>query len=168
VSDHALRTAEREASAHASPDAVARLELERARSGLCPNGSPVIDTAEDCQCAPCLASRLCEAIFSCAKGTYQVELLKGHHAWSGADLRGTARKYGARYAASRAALVDRVNAALGIELMADVTFLFGTLIDRTRNGQRRAYLMVGEETLDWNDASEDDIRDAIRRAREAS
>lgn len=43
-------------------------------------------------------------------GDYQVNLLRGYHRWSGADLRGRARKWGAKYARSRDRAFDLVQA----------------------------------------------------------
>ena len=43
-----------------------------------------------------------------ARGSYQLALLRGDEAWSGATLRGKASKYGGRYASSRAALLARI------------------------------------------------------------
>lgn len=48
------------------------------------------------------------AILDCARGSYQMDLLCGREAWSGATLRGAARQYGARYASSRSNLMDRI------------------------------------------------------------
>lgn len=48
-----------------------------------------------------------------ARGSYQVDILLGREALSGASLRGTARLYGARYARSRRAVCDRLR-ELGI------------------------------------------------------
>lgn len=48
---------------------------------------------------------------ACARGRYQRDLLSGRAALSGADLRGTARRYGGRYAASRSAVLGRVEDA---------------------------------------------------------
>lgn len=47
-------------------------------------------------------------IASLAKGDYQERLLDGRARWSGSDLTGTARKYSARYASTRKALLARV------------------------------------------------------------
>ncbi len=46
-----------------------------------------------------------------ARGCYQRSLLLGQSRWSGADLRGKARSYSARYAGSRDAVVARILAA---------------------------------------------------------
>lgn len=46
-----------------------------------------------------------------ARGSYQRSLLDGSAAWSGAGLRGTAGRYGARYSQSRASLLARLRAA---------------------------------------------------------
>ena len=46
---------------------------------------------------------------NCARGIYQKNLLAGNEAWSGARLRGTARRYGGHYARSREALIGRLN-----------------------------------------------------------
>ena len=54
---------------------------------------------------------------ACTRGCYQESLAAGDARWSGADLQGRARSYGARYADSRASLVARWRAAgLGVEM----------------------------------------------------
>lgn len=45
-----------------------------------------------------------------ARGCYQVRVVYGDARWSGADLRGKARRYAARYYASRVALLRRLRA----------------------------------------------------------
>ena len=45
---------------------------------------------------------------ACARGSYQRGLLSGSQRWSGADLRGNAARYGARYHRSRQALLRRL------------------------------------------------------------
>ena len=52
-----------------------------------------------------------------ARGAYQRALLEGSASWSGAGLRGTAGRYGARYAQSRASLLARLRAA-GLRVIA--------------------------------------------------
>jgi hypothetical protein len=47
----------------------------------------------------------------CARGSYQRALVEGWRVWSGADMTGRARHYGAHYARSRAALFARLLAA---------------------------------------------------------
>jgi hypothetical protein len=46
--------------------------------------------------------------FPLAKGTYQRSLLEGNARWSGADLKGTARKFASHYARSRRNLIERL------------------------------------------------------------
>lgn len=46
-----------------------------------------------------------------ARGSYQIDLLYGNEAMSGATLRGKARRYGGRYAESRRNLMARIRAA---------------------------------------------------------
>lgn len=46
-----------------------------------------------------------------AKGNYQDSLLRGYEAWSGSTLRGKAKQWSGRYAASRAGLLARLSAA---------------------------------------------------------
>lgn len=48
---------------------------------------------------------------SCAKGDYQVNVVAGVEAVSGSTLKGSASKWGARYKASREALIERMRAA---------------------------------------------------------
>jgi len=52
-------------------------------------------------------TRLEKALGLC-RGRYQRALVQGEQNWSGSDLRGKASKYGGRYAASRAALLERL------------------------------------------------------------
>lgn len=49
--------------------------------------------------------------FGLARGEYQVGLLAGVEAWSGATLRGRARHWSSRYAASRKGLLGRLTKA---------------------------------------------------------
>lgn len=49
-----------------------------------------------------------EAIEATARGTYQRALLAGDARWSGADIKGRARQWGARYAIARDGLLARV------------------------------------------------------------
>ncbi len=51
-----------------------------------------------------LALQLC-------RGSYQEDIITGHQRWSGSDLRGRASKWGARYKASRDAVMRRVTTA---------------------------------------------------------
>lgn len=46
-----------------------------------------------------------------ARGSYQESLIAGEARWSGADLRGQARRYVGRYAASRSSLLNALRAA---------------------------------------------------------
>ena len=46
-----------------------------------------------------------------ARGVYQRALLSGEASWSGACLRGKARRYGDRYAQSRGSLLERLRAS---------------------------------------------------------
>lgn len=48
--------------------------------------------------------------FNVAKGDYQLNLLRGVEAWNGSTLKGKARNYSGRYAASRANLRARLEA----------------------------------------------------------
>lgn len=57
---------------------------------------------------------------ACARGSYQRALLNGKARWSGSDLKGLARRYGGRYAASRAALIARLRSA-GLRVHFDLT-----------------------------------------------
>ena len=56
-----------------------------------------------------LPARITNAIEAAPKGCYQAALIDGGEAWSGSTLTGKAREWGARYAASREALLDRMN-----------------------------------------------------------
>ena len=42
------------------------------------------------------------------QGCYQRDLVTGQHSWSGASLKGEAKKWGKHYCKSRAALLDRL------------------------------------------------------------
>ena len=46
-----------------------------------------------------------------ARGCYQRDLLTGRARWSGADLKGKARRFAGRYAASRRGLLNRMTDA---------------------------------------------------------
>ena len=46
-----------------------------------------------------------------ARGVYQLDLLHGNAAWSGAGLKGKARSWGSAYARSRTRLLNRIKAA---------------------------------------------------------
>lgn len=65
---------------------------------------------------------------SCARGCYQRNLLRGRESLSGSTLRGKARRFGGRYAASRESLLSRVRAA-------------GVAVSETR-GQHGARILV--------------------------
>ncbi len=55
-------------------------------------------------------------------GTYQVDVLVGRAAWSGADLQGKAAKYGAHYARSRKSALAKVRSAVrpyGLDLVVE-------------------------------------------------
>lgn len=65
---------------------------------------------------PNLAPSTVDAVLSCARGCYQQALLEGRARRSGADLRGRASRYGARYAYSRRALRARVASVPGVRV----------------------------------------------------
>lgn len=67
---------------------------------------------------------------SCAKGTYQTDLLNGTQAWSGSTLKGKAGQWRSKYHQSRTALLRRMK-------KAGVVFKFVTM-------DRRKVLVVGE------------------------
>lgn len=46
--------------------------------------------------------------FSLCKGSYQQSLIEGQSRWSGSDLKGKAKKFGAKYSRSRNRLVQRM------------------------------------------------------------
>lgn len=48
------------------------------------------------------------AALKLARGDYQRGIITGEYAWSGADLRGTAKSYAGRYRKSREALLERI------------------------------------------------------------
>jgi hypothetical protein len=84
-----------------------------------------------------------DLVLVCARGSYQEGLLSGRQNWAGSDLEGNARKYGARYHASRDSLLDRINASLpdGVEMRS--------AIDRSRRGQRRLQVLYAGQVFDW-------------------
>lgn len=56
-------------------------------------------------------------------GPYQVDVLRNERAWSGADLAGKARSYGAVYARSRHSALAKVRAVVkpyGVDVRVDV------------------------------------------------
>lgn len=61
-----------------------------------------IDFEEGAECSECLEF---------ARGCYQRALLLGWEAWSGSTLKGKAKAFGGRYAASREGLVERLERA---------------------------------------------------------
>lgn len=58
-----------------------------------------------------ITSDIIETVTTCPRGRYQAALINGC-AWSGADLRGKARRYSGRYEVSRWSLLRRINRAL--------------------------------------------------------
>lgn len=74
---------------------------------------------------------------SLAQGSYQRALVAGDAAWSGGDLQGKARKFGARYAASRDALIARLRPA-GLSTL---------YVRDLRGGSRRHVLVVGPPAI---------------------
>ncbi len=53
-----------------------------------------------------------DILFKEARGDYQHALLSGRRAWSGADLAGKAKTYGAKYHRSRGQLITRIDTTL--------------------------------------------------------
>ena len=77
-----------------------------------PAPAPAADKAADKAAAKAAdTAALRAAAAEHARGDYQMSLLFGRARWSGADLAGTARRYGGRYAASRLNLFARLRAA---------------------------------------------------------
>lgn len=64
------------------------------------------------QTATALPEHVERAIWHAPRGTYQESLLEGRETWSGSSLRGKAREYAGKYAASRAALLAEINRRL--------------------------------------------------------
>jgi hypothetical protein len=83
----------------------------------------------------------------CCRGDYQRNLVMGYEALSGATLKGKAKRYGARYAASRRALLDR---------MAEAGIAF---YEETVGPGRRRVLVIGE----YPDRKEITMNDEIQR-----
>jgi hypothetical protein len=61
-----------------------------------------------------LVGLLIDLAYDACAGEYQRGLVVGERLWSGADLRGKAAEYGARYRDSRNSTIDRVNKAWAI------------------------------------------------------
>lgn len=85
-----------------------------------------------------------EALFALARGSYQRALLRGETAWSGATLRGGARVWGARYARSRASLIERLEAN-GYEVTLLRVRRCGDSLCVADNGALTALITVGRE-----------------------
>ena len=83
-----------------------------------------------------------EEITRYARGSYQTDLLTGRARWSGSDLRGTARKWSGRYAASRKALVKRLR---------DAGFDVEVRDHRNRNNRIMSVLFVGGNPVSATD-----------------
>jgi hypothetical protein len=83
-----------------------------------------------------------ERCASLAHGVYQRACLDGGEAWSGATLKGKAKKWGAKYTASRDALLDRIDAT------GDLTYLF---VRDIRNGSRRHVVIIGRRAHETDD-----------------
>ena len=80
-----------------------------------------------------------------ARGCYQHGLISGAQNWSGSDLEGLASRYGARYAASREGLLERINSSLrhGWRASSEVVYIEGYY-------RRRLILMTrGTKRIDW-------------------
>jgi hypothetical protein len=73
---------------------------------------------------------------ACARGSYQRDLLEGDARWSGADLAGKARSYGARYHESRENLKKRL-------LASGLVYLEATI-----GRHRKRILLIGETRKD--------------------
>jgi len=65
-----------------------------------------------------------KTIRACARGSYQRDLLDGLESWSGSSLKGRAGQYGARYHASRTALLKRINARLPRGMYCEPTHVY--------------------------------------------
>lgn len=55
-----------------------------------------------------MSDALFDEAMSLAKGSYQEDLISGGETWSGSSLKGAAAKWGAKYAQSRASLLERL------------------------------------------------------------
>lgn len=91
-------------------------------------------------------AELIEAVQGCAKGSYQEGLLTPYTKWSGADLKGKARRWGAGYRDSRWSLLCRVDAAVrtyGYRAYNDLCMI-------NHRWQRRLVLVTPEGVaIDW-------------------
>ena len=61
---------------------------------------------------PAVIRQVVRNVANAQRGSYRHDVIMGGQSWSGADLKGKARQYGARYAESRAAALADVGAAL--------------------------------------------------------
>jgi len=61
---------------------------------------------------PAIPADVADAIFRSARGDYQDAVVRGSEPWSGAGLRGNAKKWGSKYAQSREGLLTRIRAAV--------------------------------------------------------
>lgn len=60
-----------------------------------------------------------DTAYACGRGDYQDALIRGGRSWAGSDLTGAAARNGGSYAASRAALIARMQeAGLSVERTA--------------------------------------------------
>jgi len=90
-------------------------------------------------------------IYSCAKGSYQRDLLAGRENWSGSSLAGKAAKYAGHYARSRENLVERIRD----EIWGGWTAEYALRLRPTASGRRRwqRYLVLtspGGEEIIWS------------------
>lgn len=114
----------------------------------------------------------------CASGSYQIALLRGSQEWSGADLRGKARHWGASYDRSRSSLLARMeHYATGLS----VAFLYlrcggrkiAVIIDASSNADPEAlaradgYVLRGDRNLEAEERKRSYRREWARRARAA-
>lgn len=81
-------------------------------------------------------------------GSYQIAVLRGSQSWSGADLAGKAKSYGAHYARSRKAALAKVRRAVN-------PFGLDLVVETRRHGRLvLAWRVAGMTIGQWERAAE--------------
>lgn len=155
--DAKLRELERAAAA-GDEEAAVQLALECVRSGIDLPDCVLPDVIWDLEMRrdpDGVANMVHEIMASQARGSYQRNLVYGVEAWSGGSLRGAAASYGASYARSRRALIERINAALPPGLaMSSILFPCGS----PRRQRRIAVVWTPNTRLViWSSDCEEDL-----------
>lgn len=102
-----------------------------------------------------LPQEVIDLIRSCARGSYQTDLLSGAARWSGRDLKGKARKFKLSYINSQHNLLNRITSALA-EPVAGVSWVaFNTLVPMSGRWTRTLVIRrqsPGGSRHNWYDA----------------